>query len=390
MGSPSVEFFHKSVGEFLCAERLKDSLVEWTEPGRRGKTFNIDDKQLHEQIYDLLGYGAITLEIVQYLMDLLTASHEFKPVQLFQRLEHFYCCWCEGEFIDAPPENLPQKKMRLLREQGVQLGQRQVDVYAGLNVLILLLELNRYAQHRDDLKDRITFYPSSKLDTENGYTDKLLRIISYSDSIGIEKFNNVVGQFLTGAMLSRANLRHAILTRANLTRANLTRANLTRANLVRANLKRAILIGTKLVRAILREANLNRANLNHADLNRANLNRADLSGADLSGANLSGANLINPDLSRANLTGANLTGANLSRANLTGANLNRANLRSSDLSGANLTGANLSGANLSRANLSRANLENISWDENTKWEDVQGLETAFNVPKALKQQLKLQ
>ncbi|MBW4689537.1 MAG: NACHT domain-containing protein [Komarekiella atlantica HA4396-MV6] len=40
-----VEFFHKSFREFLCAERLKQSLEEWTEPGRRGKTFNVDEQQ---------------------------------------------------------------------------------------------------------------------------------------------------------------------------------------------------------------------------------------------------------------------------------------------------------------------------------------------------------
>ncbi|MBP5974151.1 pentapeptide repeat-containing protein [Brasilonema sp. CT11] len=292
--SGGVEFFHKSFGEFLCAERLKQSLEEWTEPGRRRKTFNIDEQKLHEQIYDLLGYGGLTPEIVEYLMGLLTASKEFLPVQLFQRLESFYRRWCEGEFIDTPEETLPQKKTRELQKHGIQIGQRQVDIYAGLNVMILLLELHRYAQQRDDLKQQIHFYPSGQPD-KNSWTDQLLRIINYSDCTKLGNFKNVVGQFLSGADLSRA----------------------------------------------------------------------DLGGAYLSDANLSAANL-----SDAYLSGVDLSDAYLSAANLSGAYLRRA-----DLSG---------------ADLSNEPFGDIEWDENTKWENVQGLETAFNVPKALKQQLGLQ
>lgn len=107
----SVEFVHKSFGEFLCAERLKKSLEEWTKPGNKGIEFNTQDSDMDWEIYDLLGYGPLTEEIVEYLMGLLTtravAGKEslFRPVKLFKRLEDFYLRWCDGKFIDAPPEN---------------------------------------------------------------------------------------------------------------------------------------------------------------------------------------------------------------------------------------------------------------------------------------------
>lgn len=385
----SVEFAHKSFSEFLCAERLKESLENWTEPGKKGRGFSIQQDQMDWEIYDLLGYGGLTPEIVECLMELLKPSDEFRPLQLFQRLQNFYQRWYEGEFIDAYTETLPQKKSRQLHEQNILLGQRQVDVYTGLNVMILLLELHRYAQERDDLKQQVTFYPSGEPDIENGFTEKLLRIINYSDGIQIGTFNNVVGQFLGYANLSRANLRHAILIRANLIGTDFSSANLIRVNLIRANLSYANLRGTKLIRAILRQANLSGADLSGADLVRANLNHADLNNAILSGAVLAGANLISPNLSNADLSSTNLRSANLSRANLSDTKLRNTNLRNADLSGSNLRNADLSYANLSRANLSRANLENISWDNYTIWEDVRGLETAKNVPEALKQQLGL-
>ena len=336
----SVEFAHKSFSEFLFAQLLKESLEEWTEQGKRGEEFRVKNAQMAWEIYDLLGYGGLTQEIVEYLIGLLTASDEFSPVQLFKRLDNFYLRWCDGEFIDALPETLPQKKMRQLQKQGIQLGQRQVDVYAGLNVMILLLELNRYAQLRDDLKNKIAFYPCGQKDIEGFDAFRLLHIISYSHSVGFGAFLETVGFFLSDANLSGANLSLTFLAGAD---------------------------------------------LSGADLSGANLNGADLSGVYLSGANLSGAELRGSFFcDRADLSGANLSSANLNGADLIDADLSYTVLISADLSRADLIGASLIDADLTNANL-----ENISWDEDTNWEGVRGVETAVNLPEALKQQLGL-
>jgi hypothetical protein len=275
---------------------------------------------MYGEIYDLLGYGGLTPEIVEYLMGLLTPpaplakggarESEFRPVQLFKRLENFYLRWCDGEFIDALQDNYPQKKMSQLQGQGIKTGVRQVDVYAGLNVMILLLELHRYGQSRDDLKAEIIFHPCGQEDTEDFDRFRLLRLISYSQCFNAEAFLSTVGSYLSGAFLNGAFLSTIFLV----------------------------------------DVDLRGAALNGTDLRGTALNGADLSGAALNGANLSGADLS---------------------------------------SGANLTGANLTGANFTGANLTGATLENIIWDEETKWGAVLALETAFNVPEALKQQLGL-
>ncbi|MEG4441716.1 pentapeptide repeat-containing protein [Microcoleus sp. AT9_B5] len=388
----SVEFVHKSFGEFLCAERLKQSLEEWTEPGKKGRGFNTQDSQMDWEIYDLLGYGPLTEEIVEYLMGLLTtpaiAGQEslFRPVELFQRLEKFYQRWCEGEFIDMLPESLPQKKMRLLRDQlkTQELGQRQIDIYAGLNVMILLLELHCYGQERDEFKDKMVFYPCGKPNAEGKLddTNRLLRLISYSYCVGDSGFLQIVGIFLSGANFSGVNLGGtelcgADLYGANLSGANLNGAELSNADLIGANLRGAHLSGTYLTEADLSDANLNGANLSGADLGDANLNSVDFRGANLSGANLISADLNDADLRDANLSGANLRDADLRDADLRGA----------DLRDANLSGAYLGDGNLSGADLSDRTFGDVKWNENTKWENVRGLETAVNVPAALRQQL---
>jgi hypothetical protein len=338
-GSGSVEFAHKSFGEFLCAGRIKDSLGDWAQPGIRRQEFYIPTEQMDWEIYDLLGFGALTPEIVEYCIALYLdrCSELFdadKIVRLFKRLEHFYLRWCDGEFIDAPPENLPQKKMRLLKEQlsdrEKPLGQRQVDVYAGLNVMILLLELHRYARDRDELKEQIIFYPSGfypigKLPkhgspTEADFTMHLFRIVSYSDCLNELSFREIAGSFFSHAKLA------------------------------------------------------------HAWLSRINFRRANFSSADFEEAYLGDVFFIDANLVNTSFKGASLVSAVLLRANLEGANLESTVLRY----------AILEGANLRKANLSFADLGKIIWDEQTNWEGVQGLETAVNVPEALKRQLGLE
>lgn len=338
---PEIQEFkisHKTFGDFLFATRLAQSIESWTMPGVQREKFYIPTHQMDWEIYDLLGYGRLTLELVEFLIGLLGLNHNFRPVELFQRLENFYWRWCQGAFIDAIEDSLPQKKARQLQKQGIDLGQRQVDLYAGLNVMILLLELHRYAQANYDLKEQINFYPCGVPDTEQFNKDQLFCIIGYSCSLDVSAFLRIVGVFLSGINLSHVDLISTYLVGANLSHANLTETSLSMAY-----------------------------------LSGANLSGSNLSGAYLTGANLSGANL-----SYANLTRANLHSTDLFRADLRYANLTDTNLRSADLSGADLSSANLKGANLSDADL-----QNIIWDENTNWHEVQGLDMAVNVPDSL-------
>ncbi|MFN6461469.1 MAG: pentapeptide repeat-containing protein [Nostoc sp. DedVER02] len=382
--------------EDLWFQRLQESLEKWT-ISRSDWTSKIGDRtldtlpsefymkvcvgiarsghrQMHTEIYDLLSNGALKPEIVQQIIQFVVSNQKISLEVLFWRLEDFYRRWCQGEFIDGTPDdNLPQKTRLKLAAQNIALGLRQVDIYTGLNVLILLLELHRYAQEQDELKQKITFYPSAQPDTDNFFTSQLLRIVNYSDALEIGNFSSIVGQFLkggnfrsaylgdanlTGADFSGADLSLAYLGDANLTGVNFIGANLSGANLGDANLSGANLSGADLSSTNLSGANLSCANLSRADLNRADLSSTDLSRADLSRADLNRADLSSTNLSHADLSNAILFGANLSEANLNSVNLNHADLCRADLSGADLSHAILNGTNLSDTILFSTNLSN--------------------------------
>ena len=254
----SVEFFHKSFGEFLCAKRMAESLEYFTQKTKKGRkvSYSVSDEELVWQVYDLFGYGGLTVEVVEYLMALLVKS-EADLVVLFERLHEFYLDWCDGKFIEATEETLPQKKARELQQWRIKSGQRQVDIYTGLNVIILLFELDRYGQSQGELREQLRFYPCGQHGSENFEALKLLKIIGYSQCLGVPGFVAIVGKFLSGADLRGANFSRADLSGANLSRADVSGADLSHAYLILA------------------------------DLRGANFSRADLSGADLRGAFLS-------------------------------------------------------------------------------------------------------
>ena len=344
-GEGSIEFVHKSFGEFLCAERIVKSLIAWCQPGRN-REYDIPESEFLWGVYDVLGCHVLTPEIVEYVTALLTKHEDAHLDLLHKRLYDFYWRWSNGEFIDAPPENLPQRKMRELREQLPErekhLGQRQVEAYTGLNIMVLLLELHRYGKYQlsnaeskktDNAANPLHFHPCCSFTSGNIDEQRLLRLISISYCIDARAFHGLVGVLLHSADLSGADLIGADLIGANLSGANLSGANLIFANLI--------------------DADLINADLSGANLQRASLQRGDLNGADLSYANLLGANFL---------------GANLSYANLLGA----------DLLGTNFLGANLSYANLSTVDLSAA-----------RWDDAIGIDQAIGIPDELKHQLGL-
>ena len=324
----SVEFAHKSFGEYLFAERLKTAFAAWIELDRQGKRPNLDDRTVNWQIYDLLGYGSLSGEIVEYLFELLSES-DLDRVRLFERLHSFYQRWCAEEFLDqTPTENLPQKKMLQLKAHTIPTGLKQVEVFAGLNVLIILFKLHAAAQPHsypnlpaDAPPPAISFHPCGTPQTEAFDRNQLRKIIYFADALGGRTFASSVGPHLFRAYLSNADLYSANLSTANLSSANLSSADLSSADLSSADLDNA-----NLYSATLDNANLYSATLDNANLYSANLYSADLSTANLDNANLTSADLTSADLSSATLDNANLTSANLDNANLDSAILLSTNL----------------------------------------------------------------
>ncbi len=343
-----VEFTHRSFGEFLCATRLKNALVIWTIksgieelPG-----FYKPDDTMYWEIYDLMGYGNLSQEIVQDLIDLLIKELDHKSLNvLFGRLQKFYIRWSYHEFIQAESETFPQRKSRQLKRFSENApGQLEIDIYAGLNILILLLSLNSYAKESSSPNFNVNFNPCylhiSDKENENIFDpNRLLKIIHYTESLRPSAFTEIVGGFLQNVCLEKVNLARVDFNGANLRQANLSESDLRRADFTQANLQQAT------------------------------LKRTYLRGADLSGTDLRNADLTKADLRRVFLHEANLIGANLYRVTL---------------NGADLRGALLYDTSLEDTAMHSVYLDNIKCDNGTKWIGIIGLHQASGIPPEVK------
>lgn len=172
---------------------------------------------------------------------------------------------------------------------------------------------------------------------------------------------------LDGADLEKSNLSEINLYYANLRHANLVEAGLTGAKLSSANLEGSVLKRSTLIDAELNDTNLCRADLEYADLERASLHDANLKGATLQNANLRHAvlfraSLIDADLRDANLEGAILCDADMRGATLYGANCNGADMRGVNLGGATYTKDDLAGARISGDELGNSDADTIILD----------------------------
>ncbi|MGK7896556.1 MAG: pentapeptide repeat-containing protein [Xenococcus sp. (in: cyanobacteria)] len=391
-----VNFLHKSFSEFLYAQRLLESLEDWTKLWENKLEFVISRDRMDWEIYDLLGFGGLTPEIMEYLRGSLKRSEilrdKSRQEQLLERLKDFYRRWFEGKFVNEEISTTwPEKKMVELQKQmsskGLFLGRRLIDIYTGLNVLILLLDLSRQNQESPTRFYPCGSLPSSQCAEEATFSldkqtdpfdpSRLLRIIGYSRWLGTDVFVKTVGSFLEKINLRGADLRGAELSGVKLNKAYLSDSLLNGINLSGAELKQAFLGNAQLHCADLSRTNLTSAFLGNANLSGAYLEKATLVRAVLAGANLRTAHLVNAnckdaclgdaDLSDANLRGAKLKNANFSCSNLSDANLQGADLSGADLTSSVLTGCNFSDANLTSANLTGANLKNIIWNKKTQW-----------------------
>ena len=293
-GEGSIEFVHKSFGEFLCAERIVNGLIDICQPGRK-REYDIDDPAFCWMMYDLLGCHVLTPEIVEYLTALLTKHPEFEAEKLHKRLYDFYWRWSEGEFMDDGPPNFPQQKRRLLKQQVMRrqesLGQRQVDLFTGMNTMVLLWQLRNWS------KGLINTSQNTATESSQSFL-KFHPCLSpeerFFDSLRLQKIDAMCRCFSSlgfGAYI-------VSLSGVDLRQIDLSGFHFWENNLMNADLSKAELVGTGLGDLDLRYAKLDGADLNLAELSGSILHKATLRQALLHGTRLVGTDIVLPGLVR--------------------------------------------------------------------------------------------
>ena len=377
-----IEFTHRSFGEFLFAKYIKKLLsLDITQPN--------STKAISEDIYQALGFGLLTNEIIRFFVtiakkdDYLNSDPE-NFLCFFYQLYDYYWNWCEGSYVECPrrttnvsgKDDNSAKNVAEIREQ---------HIYVGLNLILLTLEIYRYL--KTDIRFRqVSFHFCEKFnDHQSKDEDKLLRIIGFTYLLkGVEQvkfarqnFVGAIGDFLYGIDLSGINLQGVDLSNANfcgstLKGAVLSNTNLSEANFMFSDLSGADLSGCNLVGARIEGANLSDAKLVRANLGNLNLREAAILPEDfftnMTESDRESLKKINFDfdslnlqdeMNFENLKGITLDSASLSNFNFEGLSLRQASLSNLVLDGSNFKNADLRDVNLKDTSLQNANLQNV-------------------------------
>ncbi|BAY85549.1 pentapeptide repeat-containing protein [Calothrix parasitica NIES-267] len=278
---PKTRFSHSKFGEYLCAASIVNKLKALTKSSRNnyGETiFAIDSPcYVAENIYHLLGYGILTREIEELVIEGLRQEqkHKFSFELLCSRLLPFWYAYCSGRWLD---EGIAHTAWSYFKKLDNPINVEQVNAAVGINIFLLLSACYRETKR--------TFSPCG------------------NPSSLIESHPQALTR-----LIAKTAVFHPDITRQRINEKSLTFLNLAKADLTEGMLSGVNFANTNLANVQLKDACLCGANL--ADVN--------LTGADLTGANLANANLTNAKLTGANLTGANLLGINLDLVNLSNA-----------------------------------------------------------------------
>ncbi|MEM1392768.1 MAG: pentapeptide repeat-containing protein [Cyanobacteria bacterium P01_H01_bin.150] len=298
---PKTKFSHSKFNEYLCAASIINQLKVLTKSSRNTygeMIFAVDSQScVAEHIYNLLGYGILSREIEELVMEGLRQQqkHKFCFELLCSRLQDFWYAYCGGRWLD---EGIAHKAWSYFKKLDNPINVEQVNAAVGINIFLLLSACYRETKR--------TFSPCGN-----------------SSSL-IESHPQALTKLIAKTAVFNPDI----------TRQRINEKSLTFLNLVKADLTQGMLSGINF-------ANTNLANvqLKDACLTGANLADVNLTGADLTGANLAQANLTNAKLTGANLTGANLLGVNLDLVNLSNACLFQAMIAESQKETAVLNGA---------------------------------------------------
>ena len=396
------EFTHKSFGEYLAAKRIVEEIRlihEDLEERKRSFRKGCDEGQALVRWATICGPTSISPALFRFICDeiRLLSKRNLEQVRNWQKMVCLLITFVLSNGM--PMEGL--KARSSFREESRQSRNAEEALLAILNAC------SQYTQETSDIE-----WPSS-----TAFGEWALRLgtqrISQDNTLAFNCFSrlNLSDQILFAQDFHFADFSHTLLMGAGLAYTQFLKANLQGANFKGANFKGILLDGANLEGAVFEivESDSNRRKIGFEG---ANLKGANLKGTDLKKANLEGANLRSANLRGVNLEEANLKEANLVRINnediaMIGIefeesvleeieftekspdviNFRGADLEGADLRSANLERANLEGANLKKANLEGANLKNISWNTETCWSNILGLETAKDVPSEIKRKL---
>lgn len=274
----AIEFLHRSLQEYLVAEKIWNSVILLADRNSRTQKFNIDDdKTAFELISSLFAKRYLSKEISDYLEEIIKNDITIDKNVLCERLEKFLPFFLDGDFV-----------YRNLITTDKNIIMAAISNFSGYWLLLSSMGQKRNLVPKDQ-KEKFSFF--LRLSTKETSTFNL----SFQDLSDA----NLMGVDLTGSDLSFSNFSNCIMQGADLSNCNLSSTNFKNAYLYRATVENSILANTDFTDSVLVSAIFY-----NQDLRTCTLEGADLKGTVLARANIQGVSLAGCFLEQTNFNGA--------------------------------------------------------------------------------------
>jgi uncharacterized protein YjbI with pentapeptide repeats len=95
----AIEFLHKSLQEYLVAEKIYDEVLRLIDKDRKGKHSIKDYKEVLKIIWELFSSKTISFEIQNYLIEIIKNGNQEQNIELAKRMASFLSELFEKDFI---------------------------------------------------------------------------------------------------------------------------------------------------------------------------------------------------------------------------------------------------------------------------------------------------
>lgn len=300
-----IEFLHKSLYEYLCAEKMWREISNgFLDKSRDGDFFIKDGNKALELVFDIFSSNFISQEIYEYLIEIISnVNQQNEKELLLERMYLFFTYCLERHFLfkfDSSTNELPFKKA-LATFMGywsimVSLCPDKIISHDAKNSKIISDFFGKFFSHHFINNFNLSHQIFHEFSILGGFFPN--HDFSHTDFINASMYSS----YFKAANMHSVNLKKAFLYWSNFGDANLENANLAESHCAK----------TFFVSANLSCANLIGANFSGSDLSRSSLCYAILDHADLSGADLSYADVRNATFNNTMLNNVDFTGTAIS------------------------------------------------------------------------------
>ncbi|MEO0640211.1 MAG: pentapeptide repeat-containing protein, partial [Bacteroidota bacterium] len=393
----AIEFLHKSLMEYLAAEKIWGEikyLEEKTNKGRKyaietstkalshlfpivaSKIFHQEEEKVDDYLLELIRADGsnnheLSERLVLFLPGLLklsfidiSQSNSLEISLLHQGSNTFFNYW---NVMEAVRESCGEASRQLNLPQVYYDFAHSFRTYTAFQPSKLLLKGWRFkrlylsgSQFKSSELENIKFTDSA-LEGVNMYSSNLVDVTFYRAQMNASNFTSVNAFRINFdfATLGFCSFRFSNITEVSFHESYLGNTSFDAANLSNVNFNYANLIGATFHKTNISDVDFSYAELDGVDLSRANMKGISLKGASLKNAYLRAINLndVLADESKfinSYLREGKLKSASLKKVDFEGADLSKVDFKDAKLEGANFKGANLYLANFQSADLYRA------------------------------------